>query len=163
MGKSTLLRKLLERWGVSPAGFVTVKAGQVCQGRVTVHLLRLAEEERPAPENLLFFCDRPWTEDTLRRFDALGCAALADCAGAELLVMDELGPAESRAERFQAAVWQALDGDIPVVGVLQRAESAFLQRVAQRTDVEVIEVTAENRDTLLQELQLKKELLEASI
>ena len=42
-----------------------------------------------------------------KRFDRLGCAALA--RGGELLVMDELGPAEARAEAFQWAVKEALE------------------------------------------------------
>ena len=43
---------------------------------------------------------------------------------------------------------QALDGDAPVYGILQMADSAFLSRIAAREDVCVITVTEDNRDEL---------------
>ena len=73
---------------------------------------------------------------------------MADCEKAELIVMDELGPAEARAEAFQSAVLRVLDGKIPVLGVLQKAESPFLRKAAEHPNVRVLEVTAENRDIL---------------
>lgn len=70
--------------------------------------------------------------------------------------MDELGPAEAAAQRFQAAVLAALDGEKPVCGVLQQADSAFLRRVAAHPRVRVVTVTEENRDTLRQRLCIEK-------
>lgn len=64
-------------------------------------------------------------EQRPERFDLLGVAALADTADCQVIVMDELGPAEAAAQRFQAAVLAALDGEKPVCGVLQQADSAF--------------------------------------
>ena len=45
-------------------------------------------------------------------------------------------------------VLRALEGDVPVVGVLQQAESAFLRQVASHPNVRVVTVTEENRDAL---------------
>ena len=68
--------------------------------------------------------------------------------------MDELGPAESQAAAFCGAVLAALDGDMPVLGVLQKADTAFLRAVASHPRVRVVTVTEENRDRLRQELHL---------
>ena len=84
----------------------------------------------------------------MQQFDKLGCGALADTAGCEVLVMDELGPHEEQAAAFRQAVLRALEGDVPVVGVLQQAESAFLRQVASHPNVRVVTVTEENRDAL---------------
>ena len=65
-----------------------------------------------------------------------------------MLVMDELGPHEEQAAAFRQAVLRALDGDVPIIGVLQQAESAFLRQVAAHPNVRVITVTEENRDAL---------------
>ena len=73
---------------------------------------------------------------------------MADTAGCEVLVMDELGPHEEQAAAFRQAVLRALEGDVPVVGVLQQAESAFLHQVASHPNVRVVTVTEENRDAL---------------
>ena len=51
-----------------------------------------------------------------------------------------------------AAVLAALDGEKPVYGVLQQADSAFLRRVAAHPRVRVVTVTEENRDVLRRQL-----------
>lgn len=146
IGKSTLLRKLLA--GRKAAGFLTVKSREVYPGRTSLHLLRLDREEGPGEENFLCFCPPPGDRETARRFDRLGRAALEASAGAEVVVMDELGPAEVRAEGFQAAVLRLLEGEVPVLGVLQQADTPFLRLLAAHPRVRVVEVTVENRDDL---------------
>ena len=139
VGKSTLIRGLLAEESGPLGGFFTVKhAGGV-------YLLPAAQERAFTPENFLFRCGHGGDP---ARFDALGCAALADSAGCRLLVMDELGPHEAEAKQFQAAVFRTLDGDIPIIGVLQQAESEFLDRIARHPRVTVLTVSEENRNTL---------------
>lgn len=145
VGKSTLVRHLLE--GHTPCGFRTVRVTWVMD-RPSVHLLPAVGGEATA-DNLLFYCG----ECDAARFDTLGTAALAQRYG-DVLLMDELGPAESQAAAFCGAVLAALDGDMPVVGVLQKADTAFLRAVAAHPRVRVVTVTEENRDRLRQELQL---------
>ena len=70
--------------------------------------------------------------------------------------MDELGPAEAAAQRFQTAVLAMLDGEKPVYGVLQQEDSAFLRRVAAHPRVRVVTVTKENRDALRHQLCIEK-------
>ena len=82
--------------------------------------------------------------------------ALADAADCDVIVMDELGPSETAALEFQKAVLAALDGDKPVYGVLQQADSEFLGRVAAHPRVRVVTVTEENRDRLRQQLRGEK-------
>ena len=139
VGKSTLLRDFLARETGRLGGFFTVKH------RGSVYLLRAGTGEAPDAENFLFRCGCGGDPD---RFDALGCAALADTEGCSLLVMDELGPHEAQAVRFQAAVFRALEGGTPILGVLQQADSDFLRRVACHPQVTVLTVTEDNRDSL---------------
>ena len=128
VGKSTLARCLLA--GHTPCGFRTV-------GGV------------PSAENLLFYCGAYSCE----RFDTLGTAALRDRDG-DVLLMDELGPAESGAKKFCEAVLAALDGDLPVLGVLQKADTEFLRAVAGHPRVRLVTVTVENRDELCRTMNL---------
>ncbi len=148
VGKTTLLQKLTGGFTGTIDGFVTVKTADVYNGRFSVHLLRVLNNETPSQDNVLFFCDEARTEETSRRFDRLGCAALSPHKAVDLIVMDELGPAEMRAKAFQAAVFQILAGDIPVIGVLQKAESAFLNCLKAYPGTTLVEVTKDNRDEL---------------
>ena len=147
IGKSTLLQKRLAQFQGVFAGFRTVKVP--CGDSFSVHMLPVDKKEMPGEENFLFDRDkkRKYEENALR-FNAIGCRCLADLKGAELIVMDELGSAESAAKAFQDRVLALLDGDIPILGVLQEGESAFQQRVATHPNVELIYVTEENRDSL---------------
>lgn len=143
-GKSTLIRGLLAEETGRLGGFFTVRH----EGGV--YLLPAAKERTFTPESLLFRCGHGGDP---ARFDDLGCAALADTAGCRLLVMDELGPHEEAALRFQAAVFRTLGGSTPILGVLQQAQSQFLDRIARHPRVTVLTVTEENRNTLAAELR----------
>ena len=147
IGKSTLLQKRLAQFQGVCAGFRTVKVP--FGDSFSVHMLPVDKRETPAEENFLFcrYKKRMYEENALR-FNAIGCRCLADLEGAALIVMDELGSAESAAAAFQDRVLALLDGEIPVLGVLQEGESAFQQQVATHPNVELIYVTEENRDSL---------------
>lgn len=145
VGKSTLIRNFLESFSGKVGGFRTVRTDAV-HGDFSVHLVRPGEE--PSTENQLFLCMRKGDPGTIARFDALGCAALENAAGCDLMLMDELGPAEAKAEKFKQAVLKALDGDTPIIGVIQKAESEFLETIRSHKNVDVVEVTLENRDIL---------------
>lgn len=142
VGKSALVQAAIE--GKRIGGFFTKRVEGVLE-RPSVHLLRAGTADVPSAENLLFCCGGGADP---RRFDQLGCQALAAAAGCELLVMDELGPHEAEAEAFRQAVLAALDGPAPICGVLQQADSAFLDAVAAHPRVRVVTVTEENRDGL---------------
>ena len=60
--------------------------------------------------------------------------------------------------QFQAVVEKALDADNPVLGTVTLARHPFAQKIKARDDVEIIEVTKENRDEVLTSLtkELKK-------
>lgn len=150
VGKSTLVGGLLALHRGSLGGFFTVKARDVIPGETTVHLLRADLREIPCRKNLLFCCGRRG-QSAAERFDRLGCAALT-VPEPGLWVMDELGPHEVQAEAFCRAVLNVLDGPVPVLGVLQRADSPLLRQVASHPRVRVVEVTRENRDGLAHSL-----------
>ncbi len=144
VGKSTLLQKLLREIPGRIGGFSTKRLNSYHFPAYTVHLLPPTGEGTPTAGNLLFHCAGA-CEDVAARFDTLGVAALE--GDWDLLVMDELGPHEGRAEKFRQAVLEKLDGPIPIFGVLQQAQSEFLQMIASHPSVRLISLTAENRDS----------------
>lgn len=147
VGKSTLIQSLLKNHLCQVGGFRTVRTNALYGNRYAVHLLKPFGDV-PTAQNLLFLCGDIPDQAVWDRFDKLGCAALEQTAGCDLILMDELGPNEANATEFQCAVLKALDGDIPILGVLQKANSPFLDQIAAHPNVCVIEVTKENRDAL---------------
>lgn len=155
VGKSSLIKMLVEQAGDPVGGFFTVKSGNVFPGKSSLHLLSLAEPLISSASNFLAFCGEP-DEMTAGRFDRLGPAALSAVKNPGLLVMDELGPHESEAFLFWEAIFHALDGPVPILGVLQKADSPFLEKVRSHPQVEVLEITEKNREWLRRNLKWEK-------
>jgi len=71
---------------------------------------------------------------------------------ADLIVVDEIGKMECFSARFQEAVLRALGGEVPVLGTVGLGGHPFIRQVRARDDVEMIQITARNRDLLPQRL-----------
>ena len=148
IGKSTTLRTLLDGRDMVLGGFRTQRVG--VPGGADIYMLPPTGDNGFVEENILFRRRRGQLILDPAAFDRLGGAMLEQSAGADLILMDELGPTEAQAYGFQRAVLEALDGEIPVYGVLQLADSDFLDGIKAREDVCMITVTEENRNTLPQ-------------
>lgn len=154
VGKSTLLRRLIEVRQLDCAGFETQafflngeRRGFTLHGRVDMPPYRndciccaRIEEKRAVP--------------VLPVFEENGVLILKRslASPAPFLLMDELGRLEREASGFIGQVEACLDADKRVLGVLQKCNSAHVARIAQRKDVTVLTVTPENRDKLLEML-----------
>ncbi|MCQ1528860.1 nucleoside-triphosphatase [Lutispora saccharofermentans] len=66
----------------------------------------------------------------------------------DLIIMDELGFFEEHAYPFQKAVFECLDSHIPVLGVIKTVSSGFLNDLRKRKDIQILEMTKENRDEI---------------
>jgi nucleoside-triphosphatase len=74
------------------------------------------------------------------------------------IIMDELGKMELYSQAFQKKVVEVLDSPKKVLGVIQQRSNPFLDPIKTRGDVDMIEVTLENRESLL--ALLKQRLLQ---
>lgn len=166
IGKSTIIQNYLMAHPVKCAGFITVKSETVFPGCRSVHMLDAScrsgitkqKNKKPSKENFLFFCGQSpnalyhkyeLLPEPAPRFNRIGCTLLNEIpSDTELIIMDEIGPHEYKASAFRDSVLQCLDGNIPILGVLQKAESALYQRIAEHPNVIVIEVTRENRNQI---------------
>jgi nucleoside-triphosphatase len=159
-GKSTAIRRVTERLTCGIGGFKTVMAPAGAPGRFHIYILPYgadaAELVSLAPAAL-----RDRATDGFRAFpevfDREGTAILRASAGSGLIVMDELGFMEAEAFAFQQAVFDALDGDIPVLGVIKparaRIDTQFLRNIRARPDVRIIELAPDNREAVLETLR----------
>ena len=70
----------------------------------------------------------------------------------DLIVLDELGFMENHIETFTSKVYELLDSEKPVFGVLKDFDCEFLNKIRNRNDVIILEITKENRDNILDEI-----------
>jgi nucleoside-triphosphatase THEP1 len=85
-------------------------------------------------------------------FERNGVEIIKGSTGADLIIMDELGFMESKALTFRQAVLDTLTGNIPILGVLRLGDIPWHTEIKSNPMVKLIEVNAENRDSLPQEL-----------
>lgn len=64
------------------------------------------------------------------------------------IVIDEIGKMELFSDVFKNAVLLALESGSPVLGTILLRPHPFCDKIKKRGDVEIIEVTEENRDNL---------------
>ena len=67
----------------------------------------------------------------------------------DLVLIDEIGKMECFSEKFLSLVMAILDSEIPVVATISRKGGGFISEVKARTDVALMELTLENRESML--------------
>lgn len=87
-------------------------------------------------------------------FEQLGVRSLehADPNRARILVIDEIGKMELLSDRFVAVLRRILDSGWPVLGSLMASRNPIADSIRRRPDIQVVEVTSENRQGLPSEL-----------
>ena len=83
----------------------------------------------------------------LEAFERIALPALRVPPGG-VAVIDELGKMELGSERFRDAVERLLDMPAPLAATVHVARQPFTERLKRRPDVELIRLTAANRDEL---------------
>ena len=160
VGKSTILRHLLEKMDLSPeqVGGFQSEVIILPDGRNSVHLFSPAGQDELNEENCIMI-RQPWLPEKSKEkrgfpeifpdvFEKRGVELLQVNESHRLILMDELGFAEREAPHFRGKVLETLDGSVPVLGVLKKKPYDFLDQVAGHPDVIVITVTEENRNDI---------------
>ena len=156
IGKSTLIQKILDDYNKTADGFLTVRTKNYLKNQYSVHMYHLKEKEFPNESNLLFLCGKT-DEHTADTFERLGCNILSMCSDCSLIVMDELGPHEADATLFRKKILNLLDGQTPILGVLQEPAESFWPEIVNHPKVEIITISEDNRNdrALLNYIQCK--------
>lgn len=153
VGKSTLIRRVLDELGLPVWGFETKKGAPSADGRgspVYIHIL--GEEPLQTEENLLGYCERKCLEVRKDTFDRYALRLRAPVPQGHVVVLDELGTMESVSEDFCAAVLALLDGDAPVIAAVKPKETPFLTAVRSHPKGKCFFIDEENRESLMEDV-----------
>ncbi|NLN07619.1 MAG: methyltransferase domain-containing protein [Firmicutes bacterium] len=151
VGKSTLLKQLVNSLPLSQvAGFRTSRYYQ--DKKLTgFYLEDICHPAEVREDRFIGRClgDNSWVA-LPATFDTYGARILDECLREqpELVIMDELGFFENDAYRFQEKVWAVLDSPLPVLGVLKKKKTGFLDRIRARDDILLFEITRANREMM---------------
>lgn len=141
-GKSTIIKKLIEKMDCLTGGFIENKVFKNC-GTV-YEITSLYDDSRGIIGEIANGMDYKTYPDI---FETLGVKILSDSfKNSDVIVIDELGFFESSCKNFIKSVNKVLDSNKPVIGVLKKYDSEFLNSIKNRNDTLIIEVTEENRD-----------------
>ena len=156
IGKSTLIAAALEQLRPERlGGFRTVSAKPEADGSRPVYLHPAAAQDllcevynrvgiRHPALGIASFPDA---------FETAWLAALEGAEDCDLILMDERGRMERHAEGYSARIRTLLDGAVPILGVVQKkADTPLAGHIRSHPNVCLLEVSEENRDTLLPEL-----------
>lgn len=146
-GKTTVVRRVIEGLQYPAKGFYTQEIRR--EGRRRGFLLKslggdegyLAHEDIASPLRLRRY------GISLENLERITLPALEPEPGF-LIILDEIGKMECLSERFRKAAVRALDADNPVIGTITLGGDPFIQGLKKRRDMELIEVTQDNRDAL---------------
>ena len=151
-GKSTVIHKALALLpDVVCGGFRTISAVPISVGVMFDVFIESAWAE--TPHDSAHLVGTRWGNNRFDAFpevfDKVGAAIVnSPPSNAALVLMDELGVMESDAELFKKAVMAALNGPLPVLGVIKPKQTPFLNAIRANKNNLVFEVTEQNRDAL---------------
>ena len=154
VGKSTLIRRLVEAAQLTVSGFCTKmdeNAGEVMHPIYIYPAAVPMDQRQRGTENLVGRCGDFGRQKEIfpEVFDALGTAYLQSPQSCQVILMDELGFIESGAQAFRRAVLQTLDGDTPVLAAVKnRMDVEFLRQVCAHPRAEVVPIDPKNREEL---------------
>ncbi len=85
-------------------------------------------------------------EINIQVFNEIGVKLLTNIDNADIVIMDELGRFELTAYQFQQKVYEVLNSDKPVLGVIKDESNPFLDKIRNRKDVQIFRVLPDNRE-----------------
>jgi len=149
IGKTTLIKKLIDATSLSKGGFYTEEIREGGK-RVGFSLMTLDGKKSTLASIKIKSPYRvgKYSVD-VDGFEAIGVEAIRKAMPTkELIIIDEIGKMELFSKKFRDVVIQALNTG-RVVATIKKGRSGFIDGIKSRRDVRLLEVNLENRDTLL--------------
>ncbi len=164
VGKSTIVKRILDKLNLKPGGFVVGRTGNIdqwlsfyladpldyyfhWQGKNSARFKKkcqiFATREHPAHD---------W-EVRPEVFDDKGVQFLETGKNfRDIVIMDELGRFELKAFEFQKRVFEIMDSPKPVLAVVKDEHNEFLDKVRNRKDISMYRVKSKNHETVFENI-----------
>lgn len=150
VGKTTIIQKTLFMLQIRAGGFQTYFGDDRGMPNRFLYLSdaalpRTYEQEAAVAR----FQGKQGAEVFTERFEEYGTMLIQKAKNqADIIVMDECGNLENQAYLFQQEILEALDGNIPILGVVKLSSTGWTERIRNHSNVSLLSVTQENRNQL---------------
>ena len=147
VGKSTIIRKIIERLPIPSNGFYTEE--ERVNGKRVGFITHTLDGKMGylAHQNISSSFHIGSYGVNIENIENLFIPAIAPMNN-PIIIIDEIGLMQCCSHQFIASVKNALDSDSIVIGTIPLQNTDGILEIKQRDDVEIIEVTPENRDLL---------------
>ena len=163
VGKSTLIRRVLQELNRPVFGFETKKEEQLedpIRG-CPIYIYDAGKPHYRAQENLIGYHKEQDMAAITAAFDRYAPSLMGPVADDAVVELDEIGFLEAKSDAFCQAVLHLLEGKNPVIAAVKNREHPFLDAVRNHPNARCFFITAENRDALYEEvLAFMKQQLE---
>jgi len=152
VGKTTIIRKVAGALGEKAGGFYTQEMRSDGGRRTGFRLVTLGGAEAVMAHVDLRGEGRPRVSRygvDVSAIEDVGVAALREAMTSDrVIIVDEIGKMELYCDAFKEAVQEAVEGEHRVLGTVMSGSRPWVDDLKEREQVEVWEVTADNRDEL---------------
>jgi nucleoside-triphosphatase THEP1 len=147
-GKTTVIKKVIAGLGLPAQGFYTEEE-RVAGKRVGFLMKTLGGRSGYLGHQDIqsaFHVRRYGV--SVDNIEAIAAPSLVPATGDTIIILDEIGKMECFSKVFREAVTDALDSPNIVIGTITYGGDEFILETKNREDIEICEVTPENRDSL---------------
>ena len=151
-GKSTLLENIARHYGEKAAGFFT---REIREGgrRAGFEIETIGGDKGVLAHRNIEGGGRvgPYGVDVFA-LERIAVPAMTPRAPGTVVIVDEIGKMEWMSELFRDAVWRIFQAPDPVIASIAQKGHRDFDRIKNREDVRVIQMTRDNRDRLQDEI-----------
>ena len=154
VGKSTLIRRVLNELNCPVFGFETKKE-EALEDPIRGCPIYIYDAGMPhcrTPENLIGYHREQDIASITSAFDRYAPKLLVTVPEDAVVELDEIGFLEAKSDHFCQAVLHLLDGDRPAIATVKNRNIPFLKQIREHPKARCFDITAENRDTLYEEV-----------
>ncbi|MGA1824836.1 MAG: nucleoside-triphosphatase [bacterium] len=146
-GKTTVIKKVIQRLEYPAKGFYTEEEKE--NDRRIGFLLKTLDGRRGylAHQNIASPFKIRRYGVSIENIETIAVPSIEPKPNA-IIILDEIGKMECFSEKFKKAAIEALDAPYIVVGTVTLGGDDFIHGIKMRGDIEIMEVTIENRDRL---------------
>lgn len=146
VGKSTIIYNIIKSLDLKLGGYITEREDKNGTRLFTVVSLANRQEKYPIAKVYRNGLEKKIYKENFKYY--IPNMLDRHLKNSHLIVLDELGFMENKIRPFTLKVYEILDSEKFVFGVLKAYDCEFLNQIKSRDDVELIEVTKSNRNTI---------------